>query len=203
MVDAPPNIEAADPRVQLASELRAAAPKTVDLFSTPFGIEAARMLLEGVPHNEVVRRMSCFGVATSTGALQRIKKLLPSLPEPLKAKVASSEPLSGEEKTAIQVLKSTMDSVATRIQAIEKEIKDGKDQKLVVTEKRDDQLLKYYAMYAELRKQLEQERSKSEVVQAYKRAAVDMCMLALDHIKDDDSKAKFLEKVREFQQRNL
>lgn len=106
---------------------------------------------------------------------------------------AGEQPVEQKEFSAVQVLKKTIASVATRIEAIEKDIKDGK---LALDGKTEDRLLKYYDKIVSLRIQLQSEQVDSEVSQAYKQAAVDMCMLAMEYITDESSRTKFLEKVR-------
>ncbi len=205
MVDnSPISEELSDPRASLTVALRKALEAKSDLLATPYCIDLCKMVLAGKQLPDIITKFSLAGLFVSPAAVKRIKASILALPPELKVKIEEADPVIVEpDQGAIGVLKSTIASIGSRIQAIEQEIKDGKEKKTPVSEKRDDQLLKYYSMFAELRKQLEHERIKSEVVQAYKRAAADMCMISMGYIKDDGQKAKFLEDVRLFEQRNL
>lgn len=202
----PPAVPVADPKAALMASLRAVLSDRNGgaLLSTPYAIDALRMILSNVPFPEIVKRLGDSGVLTSVSVLKRLKQGASALSPELKAKLEASKPVVSEsdDKSAFQTLKVLADSVAGRILAIEAEIKLAKDTNQPFPSKRDDQLMKLYTMLSEFRKDLERQRLESEVVQAYKRAAVDMCMIAMEFI-DDGKKAEFLEKVRAFEQANL
>lgn len=186
---------------------QALASTSVKLVDSPYIVDIAQMFLANASYAKIIERFGERNVELAKSTLKVLRTAIKGLPEDLKMRVAAAPPLPGtvgsKEPTSVEVLKSNMDSVARRIAAIEEEIRTAVDQKRTVSDKREDQLMKYYQMHTEMRKDLERERLQSEVVQAYKRAAVDICMLAMEFISDDRAKRSFIEKVREHERRNL
>lgn len=205
---APVQAEPQDTEVALLLSLRTVLGRDVGLLSTPYAIVAVRMLLSGVMPTEAERRLASAGVSVSVSILKTLKKEVAHLPAELKSRLllapASAAIVQDEskEKTALQILKEMVTSAANCSLALAEEIQKDKLQNTIITAVRYRDLMDAQKTYFELRKDLEKERMASEVVQSYKRAASDMCMLSMEYI-DEGKKAEFLEKVGNFEQANL